>query len=371
MSKNDNKANDLHKAKALEAAVANIEKMFGKGSIMKFGSKNIEEMEVIPTGSLALDCALGIGGFPTGRVIEISGEESSGKTTLALHVMAQAQKLGGTCAFIDAEHALDINYAKRIGVNIDELLISQPDSGEQALEIVDNLVRSGVIKCIVIDSVAALVPKAELEGDMGASHMGLQARLMSQALRKLTGSISKSGCLVIFINQVRQKIGVMFGDPETTTGGVALKFYSSIRIKVKPLSVIKKDEKVVGREVAFRVIKNKCYAPGAVAKTIISYGTGISRVDELLEYALNFNMIQKAGAWYAIGDKKIGQGRDAAKAYMQTAPASFLAEVEKKAKDQIGKDFGNKPLEQLEPLEDEEDPEGTQFVPPAEEEAAE
>ncbi len=357
MSKNDNKANDLRKAKALEAAVANIEKMFGKGSIMKFGNKQVEEMEVVPTGSLALDCALGIGGFPTGRVIEISGEESSGKTTLALHVMAQAQKLGGTCAFIDAEHALDINYAKRIGVNIEELLISQPDSGEQALEIVDNLVRSGVIKCIVIDSVAALVPKAELEGDMGASHMGLQARLMSQALRKLTGSISKSGCLVIFINQVRQKIGVMFGDPETTTGGVALKFYSSIRIKVKPLGVIKKDEKVIGREVAFRVIKNKCYAPGAVAKTIISYGTGISRVDELLEYALTFNMIQKAGAWYAIGDKKIGQGREAAKAYMQTAPASFLEEIEKKAKDSIGK-FDQDILAK----DEDDDPNGESFV---------
>ncbi len=332
MSK-DLKEKDLNKEKALEAAVANIEKMFGKGSIMKFGNRKVEEMEVIPTGSLALDCALGIGGFPTGRIVEISGEESSGKTTLALHVMAQAQKKGGACAFIDAEHALDVKYAKRIGVNIDELLISQPDNGEQALEIVDNLVRSGVIKCIVVDSVAALVPKAELEGEMGQSHMGLQARLMSQALRKLTGSISKSGCLVVFINQVRQKIGVMFGDPETTTGGVALKFYSSIRIKVKPLSMIKKDEKVVGREIAFRVIKNKCFAPGAVAKTIISYGTGISRVDELLEYAVSFNMIQKSGAWYAIGDKKIGQGKDAAKEYLKTASPAFLAEIEKKAKD--------------------------------------
>lgn len=336
MSKNEQKsAQDLQKTKALEAAVSNIEKMFGKGSIMKFGNRQAEEMEVISSGSLTLDCALGIGGFPTGRVIEISGEESSGKTTLALHIMAQAQKMGGSCAFIDAEHALDINYAKRIGVNIEELLISQPDSGEQALEIVDNLVRSGVIKCIVIDSVAALVPKAELEGDMGASHMGLQARLMSQALRKLTSSISKSGCLVVFINQVRQKIGIVFGDPETTTGGVALKFYSSIRIKVKPLSLIKKDEKVVGREVAFRVIKNKCYAPGAVAKTIINYGTGISRSDELLDYALHFNMIQKAGAWYSVGDKKLGQGRDAAKKYVLQAPASFIAEIEKKAKESI------------------------------------
>lgn len=334
--KKDSSSNDLHKTKALEAAIGNIEKMFGKGSIMKFGDKKIEDVEVIPTGSLALDCALGIGGFPTGRVVEISGEESSGKTTLALHVMAQAQKLGGTCAFIDAEHALDVSYAKRIGVNIEELLISQPDSGEQALEIVDNLVRSGVIKCIVIDSVAALVPKAELEGDMGASHMGLQARLMSQALRKLTGSISKSGCLVVFINQIRQKIGVMFGDPETTTGGVALKFYSSIRIKVKPFGLIKKDEKVVGREVAFRVIKNKCYAPGAVAKTVISYGTGISLADELLEYALSFNMIQKAGAWYSVGDKKIGQGRDSAKEYIKSAPPSFIEEIRKRAKATIG-----------------------------------
>ena len=302
---------DLHKQKALEAAIANIEKMFGKGSIMRFDNKRaIEDMEVIPTGSLALDCALGIGGFPVGRIVEISGEESSGKTTLALHVMAETQKLGENCAFIDVEHALDLNYAKRIGVDINKLWISQPDNGEQALETVDALVRSGSMKCIVVDSVAALVPKAELEGDMGASHMGLQARLMSQALRKLTGSISKSGCLVIFINQIRQKIGVVFGDPETTTGGVALKFYSSIRIKVKPLALIKKDEKMVGREVAFRVIKNKCFAPGAVAKTVISYGTGISRVDEMLEYALQFNLIQKSGAWYSVGDKKIKTNLD-------------------------------------------------------------
>lgn len=335
MNKKDDKQ-DLQKQKALEAAVANIEKMFGKGSIMKMGDKKAEDFEVIPTGSLALDCALGIGGFPIGRIVEVSGEESSGKTTLALHVMAEAQKMGGTCAFIDAEHALDVKYAKRIGVNIEDLLISQPDSGEQALEIVDNLVRSGVIKCIVVDSVAALVPKAELEGDMGASHMGLQARLMSQALRKLTGSISKSGCLVIFINQVRQKIGVMFGDPSTTTGGLALKFYSSIRIKVTPLTMIKKDEKVIGREVAFRIIKNKCSAPGAVAKTVINFGTGISKLDELLDYGVNFNLIQKAGAWYAIGDKKIGQGRDAAKEYLKTAPHSFLDEIEKKAKSTMG-----------------------------------
>lgn len=348
---------DNFKAKALEAAVANIEKMFGKGSIMKFGNKEIEEMEVIPTGSLALDCALGIGGFPTGRIVEISGEESSGKTTLALHVMAEAQKMGGACAFIDAEHALDVNYAKRIGVNIDELLISQPDSGEQALEIVDSLVRSGAVKCIVVDSVAALVPKAELEGDMGASHMGLQARLMSQALRKLTGSISKSGCLIIFINQVRQKIGVMFGDPETTTGGVALKFYSSIRIKVKPLTMIKKDEKVVGREIAFRVIKNKCYAPGAVAKTVISYGTGISRADELLEYALSFNMIQKSGAWYSAGDQKLGQGRDAAKEYMERAPKAFVDEIVKRAKAAITTPGSNPSAQEIfdkdeEPIDD-------------------
>jgi len=358
---------DLHKQKALEAAIANIEKMFGKGSIMKFDNKPVEEIEVIPTGSLALDCALGIGGFPIGRIVEISGEESSGKTTLALHVIAQAQKMGENCAFIDVEHALDLNYAKRIGVDIKNLWTSQPDNGEQALEIVDALVRSGSMKCIIVDSVAALVPRAELEGDMGASHMGLQARLMSQALRKLTGSISKSGCLVIFINQMRQKIGVMFGDPETTTGGVALKFYSSVRIKVKPLASIKKDDKVVGRETVFRVIKNKCFAPGAVAKTVISYGTGISRVDELLEYALLYNLIQKSGAWYAIGDKKIGQGRDAAKEYLQKqATKEFLAEIEKRAKSSMGfsensaaEDFGlemeeeptEKEVEQLEKAE--------------------
>lgn len=324
--------NKVHQEKALEAAIGHIEKMFGKGSIMKFGDQNPEEIEVIPTGSLALDCALGIGGFPIGRIVEISGEESSGKTTLALHVMAESQKLGGKCAFIDAEHALDLGYAKKIGLKVEDLLISQPDTGEQALEIVDILVRSGGISCIVIDSVAALVPKAEIEGDMGQSHMGLQARLMSQALRKLTGSISKSGCLVIFINQLRQKIGVMFGDPETTTGGVALKFYSSVRIKVKPLATLKDGDKVVGREISFRIIKNKCYAPGAVAKTVISYGHGISRLDELLEFGVNLGLITKAGAWYAVGDKKIGQGKDAAKAYLKTAPASFINEIVKKAK---------------------------------------
>lgn len=328
---------DLNKQKALEAAISQIEKLYGKGSIRRIGDKKIEAMEVISTGSLSLDCALGIGGFPEGRVVEISGEESSGKTTLALHVIAEAQKKGGICAFVDAEHALDFHYARKIGVDVENLLISQPDSGEQALEIVDSLVRSNVIKCVVVDSVAALVPKAELEGDMGASHMGLQARLMSQALRKLTGSISKSGCLVIFINQIRQKIGVMFGDPETTTGGVALKFYSSIRIKVKPLTVIKKDEKVVGREVAFRIVKNKCFAPGAVAKTVIAYGVGISKVDEIADYALNFNMIQKAGSWYSIKDNKIGQGRDAVIAYLKNpANKAFVEEVEKKAKSMIG-----------------------------------
>lgn len=322
----------LHKEKALEAAIGHIEKMFGKGSIMKFGDQKPLEIEAIPTGSLALDCALGIGGFPTGRIVEISGEESSGKTTLALHVMAEAQKMGGICAFIDAEHALDIGYAKKIGVNIGDVYISQPDTGEQALEIVDNLVRSGVVKCIIVDSVAALVPKAELEGDMGDTHMGLQARLMSQALRKLTGSISKSGCLLIFINQLRQKIGVMFGDPETTTGGIALKFYSSVRIKVKPLGMIKDGDKVVGRDISFRIVKNKCYAPGAIARTVIAYGKGISRLDEILEYGVNLGIIQKSGSWYAIGETKIGQGKDAAKAYLKKAPASLINEIETKAK---------------------------------------
>ena len=327
---------DLNKEKALEAAVANIEKMFGKGSVMKLGSKKVEVTEVISTGSLSLDCALGTGGFPKGRVVEIAGEESSGKTTLALHVMAETQKQGGTCAFIDAEHALDMAYARKIGVDIDNLVFSQPDSGEQALEIVDMLVRSGSIDCIVVDSVAALVPKAELEGDMGAMQMGLQARLMSKALRKLTGSISKSGCLVIFINQMRQKIGVMFGDPETTTGGIALKFYSSVRIKVKPLATIKKDDKVIGREIVFRVIKNKCYAPGGVAKTAIRFGLGISKADELVDYALQFNMIQKAGAWYSCGDQKIGQGREAAYEFMKKAPEDFIKKIEERAMKEIG-----------------------------------
>ena len=336
------KDKDLKKdqqGKALDAAISHIHKLFGKGSIMKFGDGQVDDFEVIPTGSLALDCALGIGGFPTGRIVEICGEESSGKTTLALHVMAEAQKQGGACAFIDAEHALDVNYAKRIGVNIQDVLISQPDSGEQALEIVDSLVRSGAVKCIVIDSVAALVPKAELQGDMGDSHMGLQARLMSQALRKLTGSISKSGCLVIFINQLRQKIGVMFGNPETTTGGVALKFYSSIRIKVQPLAMIKDGDKNVGREISFRMIKNKCFAPGAVARTAISFGYGIAREEELLEYATEFGMIQKAGSWYSIGDKKLGQGKESAKAYLRSAPKDFLKEIEDKAKAKYKSNF--------------------------------
>lgn len=323
---------DINKQKALEAAMAQIEKNFGKGSIMRFGDKKIEKMEAISTGSLALDTALGIGGFPEGRIVEISGEESSGKTTLALHVIAEAQKKGGVCAFVDAEHALDVKYAKKIGVDVANLLISQPDSGEQALEIVDSLVRSGVIKCIVVDSVAALVPKVELEGDMESVQMGTQARLMSKALRKLTGSISKTGCLVIFINQVRQKIGVIFGDPETTTGGVALKFYSSVRIKVKPLTMIKKDDKVIGREVALRVIKNKCSAPGAVAKTVINYGMGISRNDELLDYALKFELIKKAGSWYSAGDQKIGQGREAAVEYLKTAPKSLISSIEEKVR---------------------------------------
>lgn len=323
---------DINKEKALEAAMAQIEKAFGKGSIMRFGDKKIEKIDAISSGSLALDCALGIGGFPEGRIIEIAGEESSGKTTLALHVVAEAQKKGGVCAFVDAEHALDIKYASKIGVDVKNLLISQPDSGEQALEIVDSLVRSGVIKCIVVDSVAALVPKVELEGDMESVQMGTQARLMSKALRKLTGSISKTGCLVIFINQVRQKIGVVFGDPETTTGGVALKFYSSVRIKVKALTMIKKDEKIIGREVAFRVIKNKCAAPGAVAKTFINYGVGISKVDELLDYALKFEMIKKSSSWYSVGDEKIGQGREAAIEYLKKCPKEFLDEIENKVK---------------------------------------
>lgn len=307
----------MDKQKALEAALAQIERAFGKGSVMKLGSQEHLEVEAVSTGSLGLDIALGIGGLPKGRVIEIYGPESSGKTTLALHTIAEAQKLGGTCAFVDAEHALDPIYARKLGVNVEELLVSQPDAGEQALEIADTLVRSGSIDVLVIDSVAALVPKAELEGEMGDSHMGLQARLMSQALRKLTGSISRTGAMVIFINQIRQKIGVVFGNPETTTGGNALKFYASVRLDIRRIGAIKNREDVVGNQTRVKVVKNKVAPPFKVVEFDIMYGEGISKTGELLDLGVKAEVVEKSGAWYSYNTQRIGQGREAAKQFLK------------------------------------------------------
>lgn len=310
------------KNKALEAALAQIERAFGKGSVMKLGQKGFNvEVEVISTGSLGLDIALGIGGLPKGRIIEVYGPESSGKTTLALHVVAEAQKAGGTCAFVDAEHALDPSYARKLGVNLDELLISQPDTGEQALEITDTLVRSGGIDVLVIDSVAALVPKAELEGEMGDSHMGLQARLMSQALRKLTGSVSKTNCMVIFINQIRQKIGVMFGTPETTTGGNALKFYASIRLDIRRIGAIKDKDQVVGNQTRVKVVKNKMAPPFKVVDFDIMYGEGVSKTGELIDLGVKAGVVEKAGSWYSYGTQRIAQGREATRQFLKENPA--------------------------------------------------
>ena len=311
----------MDKQKALDAALSQIERAFGKGSIMKLGAKeNLVETEVISTGSLGLDIALGIGGLPKGRIIEIYGPESSGKTTLALHAIAQAQKAGGTCAFVDAEHALDPSYARKLGVNVDELLISQPDAGEQALEIADTLVRSGAIDVLVVDSVAALVPRAELEGEMGDSHVGLHARLMSQALRKLTGSISKSNCLVIFINQIRLKIGVMFGNPETTTGGNALKFYASVRLDIRRIGSIKDRDTVVGNQTRVKVVKNKMAPPFRVVEFDIMYGEGVSKVGELLDLGIQAGVVDKSGAWFSYDGTRIGQGRENAKTYLRNNP---------------------------------------------------
>ncbi len=310
----------MDKQKALEAALSQIERAFGKGSIMKMGQQEAIEVEAISTGSLGLDISLGIGGLPRGRIVEIYGPESSGKTTLALHTVAEAQKKGGICAFVDAEHALDPVYARKLGVNVDELLISQPDAGEQALEIADTLVRSGSIDVLVIDSVAALVPKAELEGDMGDSHMGLQARLMSQALRKLTASISKTRCMVIFINQIRQKIGVMFGNPETTTGGNALKFYASVRLDIRRIGAIKNRDEVIGNQTRVKVVKNKVAPPFKVVEFDIMYGEGISKTGELLDLGVKANVVDKAGAWYSYKDQRIGQGREAAKDFLKQNP---------------------------------------------------
>ena len=307
----------MDKTKALEAALGQIEKAFGKGSVMKLGhQQNAVDIDSISTGSLGLDIALGIGGLPRGRIVEIYGPESSGKTTLALHVAAEAQKKGGVCAFVDAEHALDPAYAKKLGVDIDELLISQPDAGEQALEIADTLVRSGAIDVLVVDSVAALVPRAELEGEMGDTHVGLQARLMSQALRKLTSSISKSNCLVIFINQIRLKIGVMFGSPETTSGGNALKFYSSVRLDIRRIGAIKDRDEIVGNQTRVKVVKNKVAPPFRVIEFDIMYGEGISKLGELLDLGVNANIVEKAGSWFSYNEERIGQGRENAKKFL-------------------------------------------------------
>jgi len=308
----------MEKGKALEAALSQIERAFGKGSIMRMGSKaQMEDIEVISTGSLGLDLALGIGGLPKGRIIEIYGPESSGKTTLALHCIAEAQKKGGTCAFIDAEHALDPGYARKLGVDVDNLLISQPDAGEQALEIADTLVRSGAIDVLVIDSVAALVPKAELEGEMGDSHVGLHARLMSQALRKLTGTVSRSNCMLIFLNQIRLKIGVMFGNPETTTGGNALKFYASVRMEIRRIGSIKEREDTIGNQTRVKVVKNKMAPPFRQVEFDILYGEGISKVGELIDLGVKAGIVEKSGAWFSCEGTRIGQGRENAKQFLR------------------------------------------------------
>ncbi len=312
---------EMDKQKALEAALSQIERAFGKGSVMKLGQNDtVVDVEAIPTGSLGLDIALGIGGVPRGRVVEIYGTESSGKTTLALHMIAEAQKLGGTCAFVDAEHALDPGYAKKLGVDIDELLISQPDAGEQALEITDTLVRSGAIDIVVIDSVAALVPRAELEGEMGDVHVGLQARLMSQALRKLTSSISRSRCTVIFINQIRMKIGVMFGSPETTSGGQALKFYASVRLDIRRIGAIKDRDEIVGNQTRVKVVKNKLAPPFRIVEFDIMYGEGVSKVGEILDLGVKAGVVEKSGSWFSFDSQRIGQGRENAKQFLKDNP---------------------------------------------------
>lgn len=322
---------DENKRKALESAVAQIEKAYGKGSVMKLGDNTHMNVETFPTGSLGLDLALGVGGIPKGRVVEIYGPEGGGKTTVALHIVAEVQKLGGIAGFIDAEHALDPVYAKRIGVDIDNLYISQPDNGEQALEITETMVRSGAIDIIIVDSVAALVPKAEIEGDMGDSHVGLQARLMSQALRKLTGIIGKTSCTVIFINQLREKVGVMFGNPETTTGGRALKYYSSVRLEVRRGEVIKKDGEAIGNRAKIKVVKNKVAPPFREAEVDLVYGIGISREGDILDLAANDNIVNKSGAWYAYNGNKIGQGRENAKQFLKENP-DIMKEIEDKVR---------------------------------------
>ena len=326
---------NAEKLKALQLTMEKLDKAYGKGSVMKLGDSPVEKVEVIPTGSITLDLALGINGYPKGRVVEIYGPESSGKTTLAIHAIAEVQKQGGIAAFIDAEHAFDQFYAKKLGVDVDNLLISQPDNGEQALEITDNLIRSGAIDLIVIDSVAALTPKAEIEGEMGDSQMGLQARLMSKALRKLTGSINKAGCCCIFINQLRDIIGVMFGNPETTTGGNALKFYSSIRIDIRRAAQIKDGEEVMGNRVKVKVVKNKVAPPFRRAEFDIMYGEGISKLGEIIDLGVDLNIIKKSGSWFSYGETKLGQGRDAVKAILKDNP-ELMDELEAKIKDALG-----------------------------------
>jgi recombination protein RecA len=323
------------KTRAIDAAVSQIERAFGKGSIMRLGQRETVETEAVSTGSIGLDIALGIGGLPRGRIVEIYGPESSGKTTLALHAIAEAQKKGGACAFVDAEHALDPVYARKLGVNVDDLLISQPDAGEQALEIADTLVRSGAIDVLVIDSVAALVPRAELEGEMGDSHVGLQARLMSQALRKLTGSVSRSRTMIIFINQIRMKIGVMFGNPETTTGGNALKFYSSVRLEIRRIGAIKDRDEVVGNQTRVKVVKNKLAPPFKMVEFDIMYGEGISKTGELIDLGLKAGIVEKSGSWFSYGSERIGQGRENAKTYLRQH-GDVAAQVEAKIRENAG-----------------------------------
>src|SRR5436305_4032406 len=323
------------RGKAIDLAFAQIEKQFGKGSIMRLGSKEIVPISVIPTGAISFDAALGVGGFPRGRVVEIFGPESSGKTTIALQVVAQAQKTGGMAAFVDAEHALDPGYAKKLGVDVDNLLVSQPDYGEQALEITEALVRSGAIDVLVVDSVAALVPKAELDGEMGDSHMGLQARLMSQALRKLTGTVSKSRTSLIFINQIREKIGVMFGNPETTTGGRALKFYSSVRVDIRRIAAIKDGDAVVGGRTRVKIVKNKVAPPFREAEFDVMYGEGISKTGDLLDLGVEKRIIEKSGTWFAYGGERLGQGRENAKQFLKDNPEIFNA-IDEKVRKELG-----------------------------------
>lgn len=343
------------KMKALEAALGQIEKQFGKGSVMKLGDYTAMNVEAIPTGALSLDIALGIGGIPRGRIIEVFGPESSGKTTIALHMIAEAQKMGGEAAFIDAEHALDPVYARKLGVDIDNLIVSQPDTGEQALEITEALVRSGALDVVVVDSVAALVPKAEIDGEMGDSHMGLQARLMSQALRKLAGAINKSKTVLIFINQLREKIGVMFGNPETTTGGRALKFYASVRMDIRKTEMMKQDGQVIGNRVRVKVIKNKVAPPFREAEFDVLYGKGISKVGNILDMAVNLDIVEKSGAWFSYNGQRISQGRENAKRYLEEHP-DIMDEIEKKVRDNFAKAFEQSLGEEL-PSDDEEDTE--------------